>query len=136
MLVAFASSLSVSSAEFLTPVLAASALGWTGATCGIPLVVMAVSLFLGQLAIGFYTHRGGKDLSVLSVGSVLYPVALLAAVLVWKIVPLALLGIVGVLWNFAVTAPLGACCILGTPASLRDACVGRRALQWQSSPTP
>jgi len=105
--------LSVSLAEYVMPVLTAAALGWRGAVCGLPLVVMAVSLFMGQLFLISLTRRGVKDVNIVSFSVLVYPTVLLSAVVVWKMALPESLGIASALWSFVLTPPLGACGVLG-----------------------
>jgi len=105
--------LCVSLSEYVMPVLTATALGWRGAVCGLPLVVMAVSLFVGQLTLISLTRRGVKDVTMMSFAVLVYPAVLLSAVVVWKLALPDSLGIASVLWHFVLTPPLGACGVLG-----------------------
>jgi len=98
-------SFSISVAEFVIPVLTRTALGWRGAVCGMPLTIMAVTLFLGQLLVMALFRAGVSDRVPLLVSSLLYPLVLLVTVVIWNRDWDT--GIISVLWSFVLVPPLG-----------------------------
>jgi hypothetical protein len=97
-------SFSISVAEFVIPVLMRTALNWRGAVCGMPLTVMAVTLFLGQLLVMALFKAGVSDRVPLLVSVLLYPLVILLAVVMWNRSWDD--DLFSVLWSFVLVPPL------------------------------
>jgi len=70
-----------------------------------PLTIMAVTLFLGQLLVMALFRAGVSDRVPLLVSSLLYPLVLLVTVVIWNRDWDT--GIISVLWSFVLVPPLG-----------------------------